>query len=381
MSYIIETRRKLHTYPEIGFELPKTIAFVKNELDRLGVAYTEQYGKSSIVATINEEKSAFTIGIRADMDALPVTEKTDCSFKSKIKGQMHACGHDAHTAILLDTIRRLADIKDKLNCRVKFVFQAAEEYKTPGAPFLVKDGVMDNIDCMIALHVDPTIETGKITVAKGAINAVDNVFTLDFYGKSTHVARQEKGVDAISMAVKAYTAIEFMIAKELPYDCVRIFNVGSINGGIANNIICDHTKMYCSLRTYDEETADFIIKRIKQIITYTAKTSNGRAKYTHLKYLPIVNNDEKVADRLLDSAKKIVGKNNILDTERTTIGEDFAFYSQVKPCCMYFLGVRNEEKDCVYALHQDKFNVDEDALKIGSDIFVQFVLDNMDGLK
>ncbi len=380
MDYIVETRRTIHRNPELGFELPKTLSLIRCELEKFGVDYTEEYGKSSIVATINEEKSNFTIGIRADMDALPVQEKTGLAFKSKIKGQMHACGHDAHVAILLDTVRRLAEIRDKINCRVKFIFQAAEEYKIPGAKLLVEDGVLDDVDCMVALHVDPNTETGKLAIAKGPLNALSNGFYLDFYGTTAHVAKQERGVDAISVAVKAYMAIELMLAKELPSNSVCIFNIGKIQGGITSNVICDNVNMFCTLRTHDEKTADYVIKRIKEIIYHAAKASKGRAKFTQLKCLPIVYNDELITDKLINSAKKIVGQDNLTDWERSTIGEDFAFYAKEKPSCMFFLGVRNQEKKCVYALHQDKFNVDEDALKIGSDIFVQFVLDNMNGI-
>ncbi len=381
MSYLIEARRKLHKYPEIGFELPRTLSFVKGELERFGVPFTEEYGKSSIVATINEGKGGYTIGIRADMDALPVVEKTGCSFKSKIKGQMHACGHDAHTAILLDVARRLSEIKDKISCRVKLIFQSAEEYKIPGAKLLVEDGVLEDIDCMLALHVDPNTETGKVAIAKGPLNALSNGFYLDFYGKSSHVAKQEKGIDAISLAVKSYVAIELMLAKELPSDSVCIFNIGKIQGGETSNVICDNVNMFCTLRTHDEQTAEYVIKRIKEIIRHTACAGRGRAKYTQLKCLPIVYNDDGVTDKIISVAKNLVGAENIKLWERSTIGEDFAFYSQKKPSCMFFLGVRNEEKKCSYALHQDKFNVDEEALSLGSDIFVQFVLENMKGVK
>ena len=147
-SFVIEARRRLHEYPEVGFELDKTLEFLRSELDKMGVEYTEKYGKSSIVATINPEKTNFTIGIRADIDALPVTEETDLPFKSKNEGKMHACGHDAHTAIALDTCRRLNEMRDKINCCVKILFQAAEEGPSSGAKLMALDGVMKDIDCI-----------------------------------------------------------------------------------------------------------------------------------------------------------------------------------------------------------------------------------------
>ena len=153
-SYVRDLRRQIHKYPEIGFDLPKTLALVKGELEKWGIPYTEKYGKSSVVATINEEKAGFTIGIRADMDALPIQEEHSYEYASQHPGIMHACGHDAHTAILIATARRLQEMKDHINCRVKLLFTPAEEYIEPGCKAMAEDGVMDDIDIIVALHVD-----------------------------------------------------------------------------------------------------------------------------------------------------------------------------------------------------------------------------------
>ncbi|MEE1315550.1 MAG: amidohydrolase [Faecalimonas sp.] len=379
MSYVVEMRRKLHMYPEIGFELPRTLELVRGELAKMGLPFTEEYGKSSIVATLNEEKENFTIGIRADMDALEIEEKTKLPYKSRIKGQMHACGHDAHTAILLDAARQLVGMKEKINCRVKFIFQSAEEYPPSGAKLMVEDGVMDDIDCIIALHCDSLFHVGTIGITAGPQNAISSGFHLDFYGKNSHAARQQDGVDAIMMAVKAYTAIEMMVAKEVPALDACLFNAGSIHGGTTNNIICNHCSLYCTLRTWREDTDAQVTNRIKQIIRAVAKESGGRATYTQDKYYPIVRNAENVKERLEQAAVSVVGRENVSPNRRTVGGEDFAYFAARKPGCVFRLGIRNPEKDCIYSVHQDKYNLDEDALKIGSDIFVQFVLQNMDG--
>ncbi len=381
MSYVTDIRRELHMYPEVGYDLTRTLELVRRELNRFGIPYTESYGKSAIVATINEGKSDFTIGIRGDMDALPILEKTRVSYKSRNEGKMHACGHDAHTAILLDAARRLNEMKEQLSCTVKLLFQPAEEFNPPGASLMVADGVMDVLDCVIALHVDPKLPCGTVAVTPGPQNAISNGFMLDFYGRSSHVARQERGVDAIAMAVKAYTAIEIMVAKELPASSQRVFNVGSFHAGKTNNVICDHASMFCTLRTWDEATDAHVMKRIKGIISSVAKESGGKATFTQKKYYPIVYNHSGVTEKLRSAAKKVVGEAAILNHERTMEGEDFSMMLQKKPGSMFRLGIRNEEKGCVYALHQDHFNLDEDALSIGSDIFVSFVKENMNGIE
>ena len=186
-EYIISLRRELHEYPEIGFDLPRTLALVKRELTGLGVEYTERYGESSIVATINPEKTQFTIGIRADMDALLIHEKTNLSFKSKIDGQMHACGHDAHTAMLLGTAKMLKAMEKELSCRVLLVFQPSEEGVRSGAAELVRGGLMDEIDVIIGMHIENWLPVGSIGVCSGSSMASSRNFRVDFYGETLRI--------------------------------------------------------------------------------------------------------------------------------------------------------------------------------------------------
>ena len=380
-SYVIKARRQFHMYPEIGFDLDKTLEFIKGELDKMGVEYTEKYGKSSLVATVNPEKSNFTIGIRADMDALPITELNDVPYKSKIEGQMHACGHDAHTAILLDTCRRINEMKDKITCRVKFIFQAAEEYPPSGAKLMAEDGVMDDIDCIVSLHIDTGYKTGEIGLSVGPQNATSDGFFLEFYGKSAHAANQQKGVDAIMMAVRAYTDIEFMIAKEIKANDPIVFNVGTIHGGVTNNIICDKCTMYCTLRTHKGENADYIIGKIKKIIAAVAETAGGEAKFVESKHYPIVDNHPTVTEKIRIAAEKVVGKEGLLPKKtRGMGGEDFSYFANLKPGCMFRLGVSNAECGFGGMLHNGNLLLDEDSLEVGVNTFIQFVLDNMNGI-
>ena len=380
-SFVINARRTLHEYPEIGFDLDRTLAFLRAELDKMGVEYTEKYGRSSLVATINPEKTGFTIGIRADMDALPITERNDVPFKSKIDGQMHACGHDAHTAMALDACRRLAEMRDSLACRVKFIFQAAEEFPPSGAMLMVNDGLMEDIDVVIALHVTVGCNAGEILLSPGPRNATSDGFHLEFYGKAAHAASQHTGVDAIMMAVKAYTEIEFMIAKEIKASNPVVFNVGAFNGGTANNIVCDHCSLYCTLRTHEASDAELIIGKIKRIIQNIAEVSGGRAEYIQDKHYPTVINDGRITELLRESAVKVIGEKNVLPHKaRGMGGEDFAYMLNEKPGCMFYLGIANKELGYTAAIHKDNFMIDESALSVGSDIFVQFVLDHMNGI-
>ena len=378
-DYLTKIRRELHEYPEIGFDLTKTLAIIRRELEAHGIEYTEKYGKSSIVATVNPECKGKTVGIRADIDALPITEDNDIPYKSKIDGAMHACGHDAHTAIALGAAIKLASMKESLGCRVKVLFQAAEEYPPSGAMLMTRDGVMEDIDEIISLHTDNDIPVGRIGIMPGDMNAISDGFTLTFRGKSAHAANQHKGIDAISMAVRAYSALEFMIAKEIDPREPVIFNVGTINGGSANNIIAPECSMYCTLRTFKNETAERVINKIKAICTSIAEIDGGSFEYQTKKHYPKVYNDLELTARVAAVAEKIVGKDNVVGKARGMGGEDFSYFANEKPGSMFRLGTRNESRGIIYGAHTARFDIDESALGIGLDIFVQFVLDATEG--
>ena len=379
-TYVQGLRRELHMHPEIGFDLPTTIALVKRALDAMGLSYTEEYGQRSIVATLNPGKGKLTIALRADMDALPLQEQNDVPYKSQNPGKMHACGHDAHTAMLLATAKELVENQDKVDCCVKFLFQPAEE-TSGGAKMMVENGAVEDADCILALHCDNAYEVGKLFVHPHEMNANSDGFYLDFYGTSIHACVQHEGVDAIMMAVKAYTAIEFMIAKEINATHPCIFNVGAIHAGNTNNIVSNHCQMFCTLRTYYNEDREKAIARIQEIIEAVAKESGGRAEYTTQKYYPIIYNNPEITQRFIQSAGKVLGEENlIMDNSRSLGGEDFSYFTQVKNACFAWLGTGNKEKGITAALHQTTFDIDENALALGVKIFTQFVYDHMHGL-
>ena len=381
-DYVVKIRRELHAYPEVGFDLERTLALLRRELDAIGVEYTEEYGKSSIVATVNPEKTNFTIGIRADMDALPLHEANDVPYRSQHEGKMHACGHDAHTAIALATVKRLYEMRDAINCRVKVLFQAAEEYSPSGARLMVEDGVMREIDCIVALHCDVEYDAGSIAIRSGEQNAISHGFRLHFYGKSAHAANQHTGVDSIMMAVRAYTSLEMMLAKEIDARESVVFNVGAIHGGVTNNVVCDHCTMFATLRTVRAETDDRIIRRIKAVCEATALSGGGSFVFEEVKYYPIVCNDPTVTACLEKTARSVIGEANVLPREKRGMGgEDYSYMTQQKPGAMFRLGVRNEEKGITAGLHQVNFNIDEAALEVGVRVFVQFVVDHMNGIE
>lgn len=377
-EYIINLRREIHEYPEIGFDLTKTIALVKRELDKLGIEYTEKYGESSVVAIINPKNTHFTIGIRADMDALLIEEKTDLPFKSKTKGQMHACGHDAHTAMLLGTAKALKEMEDKISCRVMLVFQPSEEGIRSGAQELVKGGLMDEIDVIIGLHVENWLQSGKIGVCFGSSMASSRTFRVDFKGRTAHATLPQTGADALAAAVRTYNNIQYMLGREINPFSKYICSVGKLCGGTSQNIVADHAYMLGTIRTFSMELDDFIIKRIEEIAKNTASETGVEAILeTSLKAFVVYNNPY-ISQLVLESAKKVAQE--IQEMPEKLSSEDFSHYLTKKPGVFFRLGTRNEEKGCITLPHNNDFMIDEDAFTIGTDTCVQFVLDNMNGV-
>ena len=376
-DYIVAIRRELHQYPELCFDLPVTLSIVRRELESMGIPYTESYGRSSITAFINPDCKGLSIGIRADMDALPLTEKTGLPYASKHPGKMHACGHDAHTAMLLGTGRALKAVEDQLTCRVVLIFQACEEGEESGAREMVKDGLMDQVDLIIGMHIENWLEHGTIGICPGVSMAASHPVRLEFFGRSAHATLPQSGANALAMAVKTYTGIQAMLATRMnPFD-QYVCSVGMLSAGSTDNVIPDYAEMKISLRTFDLEVQDFIVERIREIADHAAREEGGTMRLqSDTKALPLVN-DPQVTRQVLASAAKVVGEDKIAEMPRKLSSEDFSFYLEKKPGAFIRLGTRNEDKGCVTLPHNNDFMLDEDALETGSKVCVQLVLDKM----
>lgn len=379
-EYIRKIRRELHEYPECGFDLPKTLALVRRELDKMGVGYTEDFGESSVVGIINPEARHFTIGIRADMDALLITEKTGLDFSSKNEGKMHACGHDAHTAMLLGTARALKAMEGELKCRVMLVFQPSEEGIRSGAAELMRGGLMNEIDVIIGLHVENWLPAGTVGVCPGSSMASSRSFRIDFFGKTAHATLPQSGVDALATAVRTYNDIQYMLAREIDPFAKRVVSIGKLEGGTSQNIIADRAFMLGTIRTFDMSLDEFLINRISDIARHAADEVGARAEVDTSLKAYVVYNNPYVSELVVNAARRVVGDGGIAKMPEKLSSEDFSQYLLEKPGVFFRLGTRNEEKGCTTLPHNSDFMIDEDVLHIGSDTCVQFVLDNMGGI-
>jgi len=381
---LVRIRRQLHMYPELGWDLPMTAALVKEELTKAGVGFVaDQYGVNTIVATINPEITRFTIGIRADMDALPIQEDNhDTPYRSRHEGVMHACGHDAHTAMLIGVAKALHAIRDRLACRVKLLFQPCEESRPSGARTMCEHGVMRDIDCIITCHVNCMDKTHVISSNPGATNCSSVAFRVELGGYSVHVATPHAGIDALAAGVKVYNGIQQIISREVdPFDtCVMSVTTLHAGGTVSTN--ADKCVLEGSLRCLKDKTMDWARERLTRLVRLTAEECGVTWKVSWSgQPLPGAHNDPALYEAFIASARKVVGCERVILLPVSPGAEDFAYYEKEKPGLLFGLGMRNEEKNACYPAHTKDWDIDEDALQTGVAVFVQFVLDNMGGIE
>lgn len=371
-SYAVRCRRYLHENPEVGFELPNTASFVRDELIKMGLAPTDRYGSCSVCAELGPAGEGVPVlALRADMDALPIQEKTGLPYASKHSGRMHACGHDAHTAILLSVAKLLKEREGELPCRVRLIFQPNEEGAVSGAKMLVDNGVMDGVDVIICTHCENGLETGRIGICSGDYMAACAPVTLRFMGKSSHATLPEGGVDAIAMAHEAYGRLGKMVEQQAgskPY----IWSVGTFRGGQAHNVIADRCEMDISFRFYDYALCEAVHQGMLTVSREIAERFGGSFQLDWHVSTGAVHNDEKLTAAF---SKCLTENGFILESmERRMSSEDFGWYLTKKPGMLFRFGTRNEALGCTGVAHQNDFTIDEAGMKTAIQAFVCFVM-------
>ncbi len=373
-SYAVSVRRSIHEYPEVGFDLDRTVALVTRELEQMGYTPSHAYGKCSVVADVGEGEEL--ILVRADMDALPVEEQNDLPFKSKIAGKMHACGHDSHTAILLAVAKYLKKHEKRLRRRVRLCFQPAEESAVSGAKMMMDAGVTEGITEAICTHCDNTVEVGELVICPGDYMAACIPLSICFFGKASHAAIPAQGVDAIAMATEAYARMRDALQKEAgerPY----IWSVGRLSGGEAHNVIADRCEMAISFRFYDMELAKRAEMRVREICDDVAARFGGRyALDWHVSTVPVHND---VARAL--AFEKTVTEHGI-SVHRVPprmSSEDFGWILAETKGFIFRFGTRNESEGCTGASHTNTFKIDEQGMRTAIEAFLCYLLDGKKG--
>lgn len=374
-EWIIAKRRELHRVPENGFEEFKTQKIIMDTLDEIGVPYTTE--RTWVIGLIKGVLPGETVALRADMDALPLDEPEGLSFRSEHPGMMHACGHDAHVAMVLGAAKVLFAMRDELHGQVKLLFQPAEE-SVGGAEPMVLAGAMENphVDRVYGLHVMPRIPLGKVETRPGTLNASTDTVLLNILGRAGHGAYPESSADAIVCAAQVICALQTLISRNLSPLQSAVLSLGIIKGGTAQNIICDHVEIRGTLRTANREIRAMMKQRIHETAEGIALAMGCRADVSIIPGYAALVNDDNEAARITRVAGRLLGEENVvIKPEPSMGGEDFSFFGDCAPGAFFHLGCVPEEEMPAPPLHSKDFHIDEDCLTIGTLMHCALVLD------
>lgn len=366
-SEIVAIRRYFHKHPELAFQESNTSDFIAKKLDEYGIPYERNIAKTGIVAFIEGKNPNKVIALRADMDALPIIEKNDNSYTSTNQGVMHACGHDAHMAVVLGASRILNEMKEQLEGSIKVFFQPSEEAFPGGAVKMIEEGVLENpnVQNVIGEHVLPSLDSGKVGFRPGMYMASTDEIYLTVKGKGGHAATPDLNVDPIITAAHILTSLQQIVSRQAPTAIPTVLSFGRIIGEGRTNIIPDEVKIDGTLRTFDEEWRAKAHIQITQMAENIAKSMGAECDVRIEKGYPFVVNDDLLTGKLKRYAKEYLGNDNVVDLDMRMTAEDFAYFAQARPSTFYRLGIRNEKKGIVSNLHTDTFDIDENSLFIG----------------
>ncbi|MDP9198745.1 MAG: amidohydrolase [Pseudomonadota bacterium] len=390
---VIEWRRDFHRHPELANREFRTAAKVADHLRSLGLEVRTGMAHTGVVALITGALPGPTILLRADMDGLPVTERTDVRFRSTATGEfrgrpvgvMHACGHDAHTAMLMGTAQVLAGMRERLPGKVLLVFQPAEEGvpegERGGAPLMLQEGLLDiaKPDAAFALHVGSKLNTGAVEFRPGPLMAGSDFFRIVVTGRQGHGSRPWQGVDAIVVAAQIVNAVQTIVSRQLDItELPAVVSIGAINGGVRHNIIAETVEMLGTIRTFSLAMRQDIIDRIGRTVTHVAESHGASGKLEMMPAPnPVLENDPALTERAAASLRAVLGDDAVKTSNLLTVAEDFAHISQRVPSFYYWMGVTPPGQDAATAPdnHSDLFFVDEAALSVGMRTMLRIAVD------
>lgn len=385
LPWMVEIRRDLHQYPELGLEEHRTSERVRSRLDELDIEHVDGLGGTGVMGLVrglrvegsrSGARSGRAVALRADLDALPMQDRKDVPYRSRIPGRMHACGHDVHTTVLLGAARLLAERRREFSGTVKLLFQPAEE-TVGGARLLIEAGVLEDpdVEAIFGLHVDPGLPVGAVGVRYGQRNASSDNLAITVHGRSSHGAYPSTGIDAIVVAAHVITALQSVVSRNVDAREAAVVTLGTIEGGTQGNIVANRVRVVGTVRCLNQATRELVLRRVKETAEGIAGGFGAQAEVEiDPSYDPLVNHDGMV-DVVRASAATLLGAESISVFQRANMGvEDFAFYLSRVPGAFYSLGVRNEERGIVHPIHHEMFDADERALPIGATLQVMNAL-------
>ena len=387
---VIEWRRHFHENPELSNREFKTAAKVAAHLRALGLDVQTGVAHTGVIGLLHGDTPGKVIALRADMDALPVTERNDLPFKSTVTatflgtetGVMHACGHDAHTAILMGVAEVLSKNKDKIKGTVKFIFQPAEETAPPGeeggSRLMIKEGVLDNpkVDAIFGLHIRSGVPVGEIHYKPGGAMAAVERFVIEVNGKQTHGSEPWNGIDPILISAKIIDGLQTIVSRESELiNEAAVISVGKITSGVRFNIIPESAELIGTVRTLDPKMKSHIIRRMTEMTETIAKAYGGTASISFSNETAITYNDHQLVAAMLPSLKKVAGDAHVQQIKAETIGEDFSYFQELVPGFYFYLGGMAKGSTQAFPHHTPDFYIDESGLLLGVKAFTQITMD------
>ncbi|RQP16963.1 MAG: amidohydrolase [Parapedobacter sp.] len=372
----VANRRHLHQHPELSFEEYETSAFVKAELDKLGIPHISMANTGVVAYISGERPSDRVVALRADMDALPITEIPGREYGSKRAGVMHACGHDVHTSSLMGTARILQSLKADFGGMVKLIFQPGEERLPGGASLMIKEGVLQNPvpQAIIGQHVMPAIPIGKVGFRAGKYMASTDELYVTVTGKGGHGAQPQQNIDPVVITAHIITALQQVISRIADPRMPTVLSFGKVIANGATNVIPNEVYLEGTFRTFDEKWRKEAHKRMKKMATGIAESMGATCDFDIRVGYPFLVNEEKLTAEVRGYAEEFLGKENVIDLDLWLAGEDFAYYSQETNACFYRLGTGNEAKGITSAVHTPTFDIDENALALSTGLMAYIAL-------
>jgi len=373
---VVANRRHLHTHPELSFHEVETSVFVAKKLEELGLEY-HKMADTGLVALIKGDKpSDKVVALRADMDALPITETNDVPYKSQNVGVMHACGHDAHTSSLLGTAKILTELKSEFGGTIKLIFQPAEEKLPGGASLMIKEGVLENPkpQAVLGQHVMPLIDAGKVGFRAGKYMASTDELYVTVRGKGGHGAQPQQNVDPVIITAHILTALQQVVSRFADPKSPSVLSFGKVIANGATNVIPNEVYLEGTFRTMDEKWRSEAHIKIKKMAEGIAESMGGSCEFNIMRGYPFLINEEVLTAATRGHAEDYLGKENVLDLDIWMAAEDFAYYSQAADSCFYRLGTRNESRGITSSVHTPTFDVEEDAFKISTGLMAYLAI-------
>lgn len=361
-SEMVEVRRYLHMHPELSFQETETAKFIADYQRKLGLEVRENVGGNGVVATLEGGKPGKTIAIRADFDALPIQEENDVPYKSKTDGVMHACGHDAHTAIALGMAKAFTSVKDQLEGNLVFIHQHAEEVDPGGAKSMIEAGALDGVDVLFATHMENYIPVDHILHNDEYVLGACDDFKIKITGTGGHAAFPHDTIDVVATAAQLVNQLQQVISRKVDPLKSAVVTVGAMHAGDAANIIPGEACIEGTARMFDEEVRRDIQRWIEQITSHTCQAFGAEYELQYDYGYPATKNDQAINQLLLMEAKEIIPEDNIIEMNPNMGTEDASYFLQQVPGVYFFTGSANEKKGFVYPYHHAKFDIDEKAL-------------------